>query len=182
MDIPNPAEALASVNRSSSEPEPDEKSPLPPIETFHIDETDDRGHHYEGTFVYTVPKLGAQIKIGQMKNVYLPLGTPDVSVMQLVDMICYLAVTCAAPPGKELPAWFNSAMQLYDPLPLNVLYKEVLEYEGRFLSGAEGRRADEGDDRGEGQQGRDDSIPLGRKVQPPAERRETLAGDGAGSA
>ena len=183
MGIPNPMEALAETERQStlSELLQDEKQTLPAVTVLNIDVKDARGNRYEGTFVYTVPRLNEQIKIGRMKQVYLPMGTPDANVLQLIDMICYLAVTCAAPKGSELPGWFTNMTQLYDTTAPNALYTEAFDYEGRFLGGSAESRGNAEADReaSTGGEGRGDSVPVGRKVQPPAKRREVLTGDGA---
>lgn len=146
-----------------------EKSYLNRTHVFHLDVEGENGRKWQGRFVYEVPNIGQKIQIGQMKNTYLPQGSrADVLSGSLVEMICYLSVTL-----KEKPAWFKP-MDLMDETPLAKVYEEVLRYEQKFHGGNALDRTDgKGSEDSQGS-GEDDSTDVGRKIQPPPQRSETI--------
>ena len=175
MSIPDPETLLAKTRASQQDAqEPEER--LPPTETIHIDCKDGRGHEYKHSFYFTVPKLGTRLDIANMKLGYLPAGpTPDVMVDQLVHMICFLTATITFNDRFPKPHWWDF-WNLYDATPFTVLYREATLYESRFhgepaVDGGDQVADVEQPDTGD----RSDSPSLGRKVQPPTERPETLA-------
>ena len=164
------------LNRELDEPSSSEEEgdKLPPITTLSIDVTDDRGKRYVGDFVFKVPQLGDQIRIGTLKAHYLPNGgNADVNAALLVEQICYLEVTI-----QTKPDWWQP-FQFYDAAPVSALYTEAASYEARFHGGDTHR---EGDQSGAGEGANDaggaaaegDAV-VGRKVQPPSQRREVIA-------
>ena len=158
-----------------NEEEPEKESDeLPPIFPVSIDVTDGRGKRYTGKFTAKVPNLGDQIRMGQMKAGYLPQGgAADPNAMMLVEQICYLEVTLQ----KPRPSWWQP-FQLYDATPVSALYSEVASYEARFHGEHPHQRANQ--DRSgeseldEGGAPAEGDAHVGRKIQPPAERREVV--------
>jgi len=153
----------------------DEDDLLPPITHLKIDVTGIRGKRYQGDFVYKVPTLADQISIGRLKNTYLPQGgAADANASILVEQISYLAVTIQDPK----PEWWEP-FGSYDATPLSALYKEALSYEQRFhgelanRGSAQSGVADAGPENNP-RNDADGEAHVGRKVQPSAERRETI--------
>jgi len=153
---------------SQDEDKPDDLSPVTNIE---IDVVGSRGKRYAGSFTFKVPTLGEQVTIGQMKAVYLPQGSPaDQNAMLLVEQICYLEVTL---DKKRRPDWYKP-MVMYDAAPIGELYRRALDYERRFHGADKVSGGDQKVASGEAGSDGEREAPVGRKVQPPAERRETL--------
>jgi len=146
---------------------------LSPIKSIQLDVQGSR-KRWVGDFVFKVPTLADQVKIGAMKTAYLPMGSAnDVSAATLVEQICYLEVTL-----QKKPDWWKP-MEFYDATPVSKLYEEVTRYERRFHGERKDARAN-----GEGLEGVEEptsgtSAHVGRKVQPPAERSEVLIAHGA---
>ena len=183
MSLPDPEEALAKA-RDAVKPEEDAKPKkrLPATKIFEIDVTSEWGERTKGRFRYTVPNIGAQIEVGQLKATYLPSGAAaDVNAAMVVDMVCYLAVCITFDDAFPRPDWWNP-MKAYDATPYTELYGRCLAYEARFHSRSSDDAGDEGQLRGEAEPRGDAPVRVGEAVQPPPQRRETLAGDGAGGA
>jgi hypothetical protein len=148
---------------------------LPGITKLHIDVTGTRGVRYQGDFIFRVPRMIDQVSIGRLKSEYLPQGgVADPNAAIIVEQLCYLAVTLQDPK----PDWWQPS-EFYDAAPLGAVYKEALNYERKFHGGD----ADDPEVRsGVGSDGILESdgpespreAPVGRKVQPPSKRRETL--------
>ena len=169
-----PDEMLRELERDE-EKSSAEYGDLPPVTRLSIDVKGSRGKRYQGDFTYKVPDIGDQIRIGQLKNQYLPQGgAADPNALLLVEQSCYLEVTIT-----DKPDWFKEPFRMYDATPMSTLYGRALEYERRFHGadedGAEAQSAagQPGSDANTGSDAAD-SASLGRKVQPSAERRETL--------
>jgi hypothetical protein len=168
-----PEEILSEIER---EPEaPDASAAIPAVTKFHVDVIGTRGVRYQGDFIYRVPRMIDQVSIGRLKSEYLPQGgMADPNAAIIVEQLCYLAVTIQDPK----PAWWKPS-EFYDAAPLGAVYKEALDYERKFHGGD----ADDSEARsGVGSDGILESdgpesaseAPMGRKVQPPTKRRETL--------
>ena len=148
---------------------------LPGITKIHVDVIGTRGVHYKGDFIYRVPRMIDQVSIGRLKSEYLPQGgIADPNAAIIVEQLCYLAVTIQDPK----PDWWKPS-EFYDAAPLGAVYKGALDYERRFHGGDE----DDSEARsGAGSDGILESdgpespseVTVGRKVQPPSKRRETL--------
>ena len=176
--VVDPEEALKQLERGAAK-EDGEREEVPAVTTIEIDVKDARGKRYVGRFYYSVPTLGDQIKIGQVKAVMLPQGSPaDVNAAVLVDMLAYLQVTLTFNEHYPKPSWWNPT-KLYDAAPFDALYRRCLDHEAAFHGRGPQHRGDEaGADESEGRD-RGGEVSVGRKVPPPAQRRETLAGDGS---
>lgn len=150
---------------------------LPPIKTLKIDVTDGRGRRYRGDFVYKVPNLKEQVQITALKASMLPQGgMADPQGAILCEMLAYCTVTL-----QKTPSWWDPEA-FYDASPLTAVYQEALAYEGRFLGRTDAidRRSKSGAASGE-EATEDGEAAVGRKLQPPSERRETLVSHGEGS-
>jgi len=153
---------------------PEEKAgALTPVTTIQLD-AKGTTRHWAGEFTYKVPTLADQIKIGAMKTAYLPMGSAnDPTAAMLVEQICYLEITLT-----KKPDWWKP-MDFYDATPVSALYKEVTQYERRFHGEREDAIADEGGAVGVEEPDGDGGVDVGRKVQPPAQRSETLVSHSA---
>jgi hypothetical protein len=161
-----PEKVHEQLDSAGESPEED----LPAVAVFEIDVQGTRGRRYKGRFIYKVPSIGDQIKIGQMKSIYLPSGAAaDQNAMLLVEQMCYLEITLQ----KPRPDWYQP-LSMYDAAAMSELYRRALDYERKFHRADAERPTDQGiDNSAEGST--EDSAPaVGRKVQPPAQRRETL--------
>lgn len=171
---PSPEDVLKQF-ASVDAPDKAEDDLLPAITRLEIDVTGIRGQRYQGDFIYKVPTLADQISIGRLKNTYLPQGgAADANASILVEQISYLAVTIQDPK----PDWWEP-FGSYDATPLSALYKEALSYEQRFHGELANRGTTQNRAAGAGHDDapRDDAdgeAHVGRKVQPTAERRETI--------
>ena len=142
---------------------------LPPITTLSIDVVGTRKKRWKGDFTFKVPNLGDNIKIGAMKSAYLPLGGgSDPQAAALAEQICYLQVTLT-----KTPDWWEPA-KFYDATPVTALYGEATRYESRFHGEDTKPRADTEVSEGVGEPDGGGSADVGRKIQPPAKRSETL--------
>lgn len=169
-----PEELLKQIE-DTEKAEAQDRGELPAMTRLHIDVEGTRGKRYRGEFHYTVPTLADQIQMGRLKATYLPQGAAaDANAAILAEQICYLAVTIQDPK----PEWWNP-FAMYDAAPIGALYGEALKYERKF----HGRDEDDrGDDAGaaessagsDGGSEADGEATVGRKVQPPAKRRETI--------
>ncbi len=180
MTIPDPEKALAQLRQNAASDEAEQQDEqLDPVTTIELTVQGERGRRYQGRFHYHVPNLGEQIEIGRLKAVYLPQGSvSDPNAAVLVDALCYLQVCVTFNEQFPKPAWWTP-MRMYDATPFLELWGRCLEYEARFHGRGEERREDaEGSGDAEGSDG-GGAVSVGRKVPPPTERRETLAGDGA---
>ena len=152
-----------------------DRGELPPITRLKIDVEGTRGKRYRGEFIFHVPTLGDQIQMGRLKSTYLPQGgAADANAAILTEQICYLAVTIQDPK----PEWWNP-FGMYDAAPIGTLYGEALTYERKFHGRDEvGESASSGDGQAQsesdGGSELDGEATLGRKIQPPAKRRETI--------
>lgn len=172
-DLPDFEATLRKVNRTEQAEAEDE---IPPITMLALDVKDRRGKHYTGNFYYAVPTLGDQIKMGQIKTGYLGQGgTPDVNATSIVEVLTYLTVCIHFDDKNKKPAWWNP-LAMYDLTPYMALYTRCLEYEAKFHGEASVGGDDREADRTATESARERSVSVGRKVSPPAERRETLAG------
>jgi len=155
--------------RDSLEEEKKEKVYLNKIYAFNLDVEGENERRWQGRFIYEVPNIGEKIQIGQMKATYLPQGAlADLNASALTEMVCYLSVTL-----KEKPAWFKP-MELMDEKPLVAVYEEVLGYEQKFHgSGTLEQTNGEGSKSSQGS-GEADTTDVGRKIQPPTKRSETI--------
>jgi len=174
-----PGDVLRDMGQAEkAEGEPAEE--LTPVSKVTLDVTGSRGKRYQGVFHFKCLQLGDQVQLAKLKAHYLPQGAAaDPNGMLLVEQICYLEVALLDPK----PDWWRP-FQLYDATPVSALYTEVASYEARFhgedpdrrglpeVSGAEGEH-----DGGDPPAG---DAAVGRKVQPPAQRRETLIAHSAG--
>lgn len=169
MTIPDPD----LLNKSLDEEKADERTYLNRLYPFDLDVEGENGHRWRGHFVYEVPNIGQKIRIGQLKATYLPQGAiADVNASALTEMVCYLTVTL-----KEKPAWFKP-IDLMDEIPLVKVYEEVLDYEHKFHGNDTINRTDgKGSESSQGS-GEDDTTNVGRKVQPPNQRSETIISHG----
>jgi hypothetical protein len=153
---------------------PEEASgPMSPVTAIRLD-AKGTNRQWTGDFTYKVPTLADQIKIGAMKTAYLPMGSAnDANAALLVEQICYLEVTLS-----KKPDWWKP-MEFYDATPVSELYKEVTQYERRFHGEGEDAGEDEKGSGGVEEPDDDGGSDVGRKVQPPPKRSETLVSHGA---
>ncbi len=174
MSLDEAARVAAGVPAAAEKGEP-----LPPIDFIEIDVTDKRGRRYAGRFEYHVPTLGDQMQIARIKALMLPQGAiADPAGSALVDCLGYLQVTLRFSEQVPKPAWYQPE-KAYSAEPYFTLYRRCLDYEAAFHGERPLNRGAAGSDRDrDGEPERDDRVSVGRKVQPPAQRRETLAGDG----
>lgn len=155
-----------------------EDEDIPATTRIDLDVEGTRGRKYKGTFVFKVPTIGDQIRIGQMKAAYLPSGAgADPNSAMLVEQICFLEVTMQ---GDKPPWW--APLEMFDAAPISELYRRALDYERRF-HGA-GTKSEDNSEVVSGSDGShsDGENGMGRKVQATAERSETLVAHGEGSA
>lgn len=160
-----------------------EKTPLPATAVFEIDVTDKRGQRFSGRFEFHVPNLGDQMQIARIKSLLLPQGgVADPSGAALVDCLAYLQTAVRFGPNFPKPSWY-APEKAYSADPYFALYRRCLDYEAAFHGERPLDRGDQGGDRsGNEPGGGDGAAAVGRKVRPPTDRRETLAGDREGSA
>lgn len=178
MKLQDPEDLLAK-HRGQAAPEEEEQ--LLPTTTISIDEKDNQGRRYAGSFLFTVPTFGQQIEIGRMKAQYLPEGArADVNAATLVDLLCYLTVCIDFTGAHKKPTWWNP-LSARVAAPYLVLYGRCLDYEARFHGRIPQHRGDDGELSSEDGSHGDDPIRVGDEVQPPAKRPETLAGKRARS-
>lgn len=180
-DTVDPEKALARIEAQQRDADTPEDMPekLAPVETFELDVEGLRGRRYVGRFYYRVPRIGDQFKIASLKASFIPIGSGgDSQAAQLADMVAYLTVCVRFGPEYPKPTWWDP-MNAYDPTPYQELFRRCLDYEDRFLGRNQDDRGDGAGSAPPGEPGRDGEPPLEREVRPPAERRETLAGDGA---
>jgi hypothetical protein len=169
-----PKELLKQIEQSEAA-EAADRGELPPITRLTIDVEGTRGKRYRGEFTYHVPTLADQIQMGRLKSTYLPQGSAaDANAAILAEQICYLAVTIQDPT----PEWWNP-FAMYDAAPVGALYGEALTYERKFHgtdadSADNAGRAGEPETEQDGGSDEDGEASMGRKVQPPAKRRETI--------
>jgi hypothetical protein len=138
-----------------------------------------RGKVHDFSVVYTVPSMGERIQIAGLVNAYMPAGsvaTPGMA--RVTEMICYLTVCCSFNDAHPQPDWWDP-FSTFHMEPYQTLYGRCLEHEASFHGeDAPGQRLG-----GEDQQGnpvaRDGGASVVSEVQAAAQRRETLAGDGA---
>ena len=164
---------VASVGRKAKKKEDQEPDMVAPTYQFHISVTDRRGKVWEGNFEGKVPTVGDQIRIGQMKAVYLPNGSPaDPNALTLAEMISYTHVCLTVKPKWWAPHEF------FDELPLFEVYGRCRSFEDRFLGKSKAQGGDASGSPGEGQdeESAEDSAggDLDGDVQRPAKRREVL--------
>jgi hypothetical protein len=175
--VVDPEEAARLLSGTADEEAAEE---IPAVTTIELDVRDARGRRYQGKFHYHVPTIGDQIKMGQIKTVMLPQGSPsDVNAAVLVDTLAYLQVCITFNEQFPKPAWWKP-MALYDATPFSELFRRCLDYEAKFHGRGPDARGDEDGAPGAEERGGSGELPVGRKVQAPAQRRETLAGDGSG--
>lgn len=171
----DPSEArkrLESLNEEAPE-----AAQLSPKTVLRVDVTDGRGKRYQGNFPFRVPTIGDQVRIGQLKAVYLPNGAAaDPNAAMLVEQMCYLEA-CLEQPR---PAWWQPT-SFYDTAPITALYKEALDYERKFLSGDKVDSGLQNEPTETGKPaGNSDSAVVG-EVQSSAERPQVLSDYSAGS-
>lgn len=177
MTLKDPRELLQEASRkTAASAEPEEQ--LPATTMINLDVVGARGKRYLHTFRYTVPNLGDQIKIGQIKASYLPHGhVADPNAGALVEYLAYLTVTI---DQSMLPDWWQP-LNLRDATPFAVLYKEALSYERRFhginqvqqdRGLGEVDQVEDGQHGGGGPEAGDDHVGDGAPASP--QRRKTL--------
>ena len=166
------------ARRVQAEPEMEQEA-LPPTKVIDIDCKDGRGNHYKHSFYYQVPTLGGRCDIGKMKALYIPEGgLPDLTAARLVHVACYLEKTIQFNEKFKRPHWWK-IWECYDAEPFMVLYQEATSYEVKFLGEDSYIRGDQEESREEDDAaGEHDSTGVGRKIQPPAKRQETLTANG----
>jgi hypothetical protein len=167
-----PDEVLREMDETP-EAEQDQDDLCSPVTTLRLNVVGSRGKRYQGDFVYHVPTIGDQVRIGRLKSEYLPNGgLADPNAALLVEQCCYLAVTI-----KKAPDWWEP-FAMFDAAPISALYAEGTTYEGKF-HGTDSQPQNDSDPAGEPAGPSSDSGPgeahMGRKVQPPAKRREVIA-------
>ncbi len=175
-----PDELMREMDDAISNEEQQESDELPPITKISIDVLDGRGKRYAGEFTVKVPNLGDQIRVGQLKAHYLPQGgMADPNALLLVEQICYLEVAV-----MKKPDWWQP-FQFYDATPVSALYTKVASYEARFhgedAHSGELQEGAGGGDEDAGGSSTEGDAHVGRKVQPPTKRRETLLAHSQGS-
>jgi hypothetical protein len=175
--ITDPEEAARLLDEPSPEEGAKKAEAVSPIKLIDI-ETVIGGVPCSGRFYFRVPSIGEQIRIGQIKQMMLPGGSPDPLATLLVDQLAYLQVAIHFTPENPRPAWWNPT-SFYDAQPISMLFGRCLDHEATFHARHAKHRSDAGVAGGTGEPDRAGEVPLGRKVQPPAQRRETLAGDDA---
>ena len=175
----NPKEMLQEMDETPEAEEEEENEFLSPVKTIQLDVAGSRGQHRKGTFVFHVPNIGDQIRIGRLKSEYLPSGAmADPNAALLVEQTCYLAVTI-----KKAPDWWEP-FAMYDAVPISTLYAEGTAYEATFHGENQKQSVDSERDNGAedtGSADADGETHVGRKVRRPSERRETLVSHTAGS-
>lgn len=175
--LPDPSEQLQKLTAKTQEEEP--KEDLPAQTVIELDTVDSRGKRYKGRFLFKVPTIGDQITMGLLKSGYLPQGAAaDNNANLLAGVCCYLAVCLKFEQGFDKPEWYDP-MNAFSFDPYSELYRRCLDYENRFHGSGKDSRKDT--ERSGIQEGftRSDSASVGRKIQAPPVRRETLAGDNA---
>lgn len=164
---------VAAAGRKAKKKEEQEPEMVAPTYQFHVSVTDRRGKTWEGLFEGKVPTVGDQIRIGQMKAVYLPNGSAsDPNALLLAEMISYTHVCLTAKPKWWAPHEF------YDEAPLIEVYGRCRAFEDRFL----GRTQDQGRDaHGSSDEGSDEGAAEARDlgdldgdIQRSSKRREVL--------
>lgn len=176
----DPDKAFADFVTGASDEAPD-RPDVSPVAWLEVDYVGNRGKRYRGRFKYTVPTIGDELRISAFAGSMVPMRTVDPAGAALARMIAYLTVTCSFDDNNPRPAWFSEPTKAHDVGPFQELYGRCLEYEAKFHGTGEVERGlprdreiaaeDPGrDDRG-------DKARVGSKVPPPAQRRETLAGD-----
>lgn len=174
MPAPDPEEIFRQFGEGSDDAQPE----VPPHTRIDLDFTGKRGKRYTGSFLYTVPTIADMVKIGAMKSALLPQGSAgDPTAGVLAEVICYLEVTVSHPAPMQRPKWYRP-LKDRDAGPYQELYRRCLDYEARF-HGEDSEAGGLEDASGEAGPLRDAADPaasVGRKIQPPAERREVLAG------
>lgn len=160
--------------------EPKEQEQLPARTTIELDYRGTRGKRYQGRFLFAVPNLGDKMSMGAMKGLYLPAGSYDQQAVQLSEMTAYLG-TCLIfgekDGGLPKPDWWD-IVNAYDAGPYLELWGRCLDYEAKFHGEGEDAGAVASEDQEQGHRPGSDSAPVGRKIQPPAERPEVLGSDG----
>jgi hypothetical protein len=174
MGLPDPEEALRQLDRLASQESTADD--VPPVTTITINVKDKRGRTYEGTFYYAVPTLEDQLRMGQLKTLYLgAMGTPDLGAQSIANVITYLTICIHFDDKNKKPSWWNP-LKAFDLLPYSTLYSRCLEYEARFHGEGSNDR-DLQNDAQESNASRAEHPPsVGRKISPSAERSEALTG------
>lgn len=175
----DPTKAFEQFFAESETAEPD-RDEVSPVTWIDFDYVGNRKKRYRARVKYTVPNIGDELRISALAGSMVPMQQVDAAGSALSRMIAYLAITCSFDENNPKPAWWDPT-RAYDVGPFQELYRRCLEYEARF----HGKGEDGGDvhrDRAEGAEDsnglhRDGEARVGRKVPPPAQRRETLAGD-----
>lgn len=187
--LKDPEELLAELNAApgtggAAKPA-EKKKDLPAQEFITLDVVGRKGKRYTGRFLYTVPKIGAQLQIGALKSAYLPQGSaaaPDAGV--IAEVLAYLTVTLTFNDANPKPSWWKP-LDMYDFVPYQTLYGRCLDYEAKFhgedtnggsVEGGAGEADGAGD---QGANAGPGAAHVGRRVQAPPQRSETLAGDGS---
>jgi len=178
--VTDPEEAARLIDEANATSTEAAEEDVPAVTVINIDVKDGRRKRYAGAFYFRVPNIGDQIRIGQIKQAMLPGGSPDINATVLVDQLAYLQVVLTFSAEYPKPEWWKPTT-LYDATPLTELYRRCLAYEAKFHGTDKEHRDDAGAAREEKPPVRDGDAPLGRKVRPAAQRRETLAGDDEGS-
>lgn len=155
---------------------------VPPFTIIDLDVVGERKRRYQGRFYYEVPTISEVTRIAQLRSQILPEGTPDRMGALQVEALTYLSVCIRFSDQYPKPDWYQPSGRMYDMTPFTTLFGRCREHEARFrfgdaLAGDAGEGTGDADDASAG----DDEAPVGRKVQPPAKRRQTLAGDDEGS-
>lgn len=178
----DPDKAFSDFVTGASDEEPEEPE-VSPVTWIDLDHAGNRGKRYRGRFKFTVPTIGDELRISALAGSMVPMKTVDNAGGALARMIAYLAITCSFDDNNPRPAWFAEPTKAHDVGPFQELYRRCLEYEARFHgAGEDGERLpSDREDAAEDTRGddRSDEARVGRKVQPPPKRRETLAGDPA---
>lgn len=155
---------------------------LPPVTTLHIDVVDDRGIHYQGSFIFKVPNMREEIEIGRRKSILLPVSVVnDTQAFLLAEMIAYLDVTIQKGEKNErIPDWWKP-LEFFDPTPITALYQEASAYAKKFRGSGvtDGTRAASEDAE---KQSSDDRSDVDGHVQPSVKRRTIHSTDSTGSA
>ena len=174
MSLPDPEAALAKIQGTATQESKDED--LPAVKIIEIDVPGRRGQRYVGRFHYTVPTIGQQIQMGALKAAYLPAGAGgDTQAASLADILAYLTVTITFSVAYPKPKCWDP-LNVYNAAPSTELYGRCLAYEARFHGEDSQERDVEEDARREPDDEGASAAPVGRKVQAPPKRPETLAG------
>ncbi len=132
-EIPSTAELRSTTRLLKSGPDFDKegKDGLPNKHSFEVRYEDkQRGLVWEGSFKAHVLTVNNQIQLAIVKSRLLNGVSPlsvDLDTGMLVDMIAHLTVAL-----DDAPPWAKELTAIYDPQVLAAIYKEVIEYEGRF--------------------------------------------------